>query len=669
MHKSELTFLNKIREKELTFMNEENNQLVQNGKPPMYSIKSLKCALETIEDLAHADELSYRRKTLSGKITYVYNENLKLLSQESIASQLTDHCDRNLYKVEQTLEDERLIMLYRKQKEYEDHKTLQMKNCKKKSEAIKLKRKLIKEEEKKRLEKINDENEKEMQKLLEQQLKEQKSMKEQIKNRKQEAEKRKRKKETENRERKAKVEKIYKQSCELVETLNDLTKDQRYNCLTKNTSITASENQVDKLLQSIKLIAYSGQVIDEIQLQSITNHQEMLEKTVITCRNNYENVRNLKVQKDLEKQKEQNEIALAEEERRKKELVDLENKKKLDNKTLESFLPSVPEVYEGCVSRGAYQEYVKYSAEYKLWSSLMDEVKEKKKTDAMYKTYLSQTTRIVSQVVNSFTSRAGSDIISVVEHLLNMLKGKRMKVPGQNKYLCVTSIENGQKIAKYIIAQKFADQCEKVVTPFPLAFTVVLMWSQDEELGKLFMMHIRKKCPYVIPMYTPMKDMTVAEYKTLIGAKEKESGLVEDDAYVKRMCCYIKVYAAITQSVPPPESKCNPHPIQNAWVWLSRITNLPPRVNLTPAMLLDFLKIAGHVCYLTYKLQFIKILHFINNQYVPKMKEVSKKNVTNLVRLEEFIKKCIKDENVEPSNDHIGESFWKSVERKDLVGG
>ena len=31
MHKSELTFLNKIREKELTFMNEENNQLVQNG--------------------------------------------------------------------------------------------------------------------------------------------------------------------------------------------------------------------------------------------------------------------------------------------------------------------------------------------------------------------------------------------------------------------------------------------------------------------------------------------------------------------------------------------------------------------------------------------------------------------------------------------------------------
>lgn len=31
-----------------------------------------------------------------------------------------------------------------------------------------------------------------------------------------------------------------------------------------------------------------------------------------------------------------------------------------------------------------------------------------------------------------------------------------MKVPGQNKYLCVTSIENGQKVAKYIIAQKFA---------------------------------------------------------------------------------------------------------------------------------------------------------------------------------------------------------------------
>ena len=40
-----------------------------------------------------------------------------------------------------------------------------------------------------------------------------------------------------------------------------------------------------------------------------------------------------------------------------------------------------------------------------------------------YKTFLSQTTRIVSQAANSFTNRAGSDIISVVEDLLSMLKG------------------------------------------------------------------------------------------------------------------------------------------------------------------------------------------------------------------------------------------------------
>lgn len=37
-------------------------------------------------------------------------------SQESIASQLSDHCNQSLYKVEQKLEDERLVMLYRKQK-------------------------------------------------------------------------------------------------------------------------------------------------------------------------------------------------------------------------------------------------------------------------------------------------------------------------------------------------------------------------------------------------------------------------------------------------------------------------------------------------------------------------------------------------------------------------
>lgn len=669
MHKSELMFLHKIKEKETTLMSEQKVKLDQSMEAPIFNIKSLKCALETIEDLAHADELSYKEKNIPVKITPVYTENVEPFYQESIASQLSDHCNQSLYKVEQKLEDERLVMLYRKQKEYEDHKMLQMENCRKKTDGIKLKRKLIKEKEKKRLEKINDQNEKEMQKLLEQQLKEQKSMKEQIKNRKQEAEKRKRKKEIESLEKKRKAEMIYKQSFELVQTLNDLSKDPRYSCLTKDDSIITSEDEVDKLLQNLKLIAFSNQVIDLSQLQSMKNQQEKLEKTVITCRNNYESARSLKIQEDLKKQKEENEKALAEEERKKKEAIAEDNKKKLEIKTLESYLPSVPEIYESCISRGAYQEYVKFSVGFNLWLNLMNEVKEKKKINATYKTFLSQTTRIVSQAANSFTNRAGSDIISVVDDLLNMLKGKKMKVPGQNKYLCVTSIENGQKVAKYIIAQKFAEQCEKVVTPFPLAFTVILMWSQDEEFGHLFMCHMRKRCPYIYPMYIPMKDISVAEYKTLIGAKEKESGLVEDDVYVKRMCCYIKVYAAITQSVPPPKSKRNPHAIKNAWIWLTRIVNLPPRDNLTASMLLEFLKVAGNVCFSTYKLQFIKLLKLLINYYIPKIKEVSKEDVTSLSRLQQFLEKCIKSQNVELPSDHIGESFWKSVERKDLVGG
>lgn len=57
-----------------------------------------------------------------------------------------------------------------------------------------------------------------------------------------------------------------------------------------------------------------------------------------------ESARSLKIQEDLKKQKEENEKALAEEERKKKEAIAEDNKKKLEIKTLESYLPSVPEV-------------------------------------------------------------------------------------------------------------------------------------------------------------------------------------------------------------------------------------------------------------------------------------------------------------------------------------
>ena len=47
-------------------------------------------------------------------------------------------------------------------------------------------------------------------------------------------------------------------------------------------------------------------------------------------------------------------------------------------------------------------------------------------------------------------------------------------------------------------------------------------------------------CKYFKISYLKLIFFTYARI-SLIGAKEKESGLVEDDVYVKRMCCYIKV--------------------------------------------------------------------------------------------------------------------------------
>merc|ERR1719229_68401 len=124
------------------------------------------------------------------------------------------------------------------------------------------------------------------------------------------------------------------------------------------------------------------------------------------------------------------------------------------------------------------------------------------------------------------------------------------------------------------------------------------------------------------------------EYWTACGFNEVDdfAGAPEDDVPVRgetkvfetrsqftaraKGCMYI--FAAILQSAPPPGSQ-HPLDIFHGWRWLTRTLNREPQLG-TATVLAAFLEIAGYAMQKSYPTQFPKLMRFMKEDYVGRMK-------------------------------------------------
>ncbi len=93
----------------------------------------------------------------------------------------------------------------------------------------------------------------------------------------------------------------------------------------------------------------------------------------------------------------------------------------------------------------------------------------------------------------------------------------------------------------------------------------------------------------------------------------KETTVETEERYIERMGGILSVYAAITtiqiRSIP------NPHSIEHAWMWFSRVLNMKPN-KYTASILHAFLEVAGYRCLQVYGKQFARVLSFIKHRYM-----------------------------------------------------
>lgn len=126
------------------------------------------------------------------------------------------------------------------------------------------------------------------------------------------------------------------------------------------------------------------------------------------------------------------------------------------------------------------------------------------------------------------------------------------------------------------------------------------------------------------------------------------------------MSGFMRLYFSIIVSGMPRGD--HPHGIEHAWTWLTRTLNIEPELDITTTMIYDCLQVTGNKLCQVYKKQFLKLLHILVKEMLPKLKNVSSDaGHGSLTRLQLLLETSVKHHgNIPLPNGFLESNFWLS---------
>lgn len=122
----------------------------------------------------------------------------------------------------------------------------------------------------------------------------------------------------------------------------------------------------------------------------------------------------------------------------------------------------------------------------------------------------------------------------------------------------------------------------------------------------------------------------------------------------------MRLYFSIIVSAPPRGE--HPHGLDHAWQWLTRVLNMDPEPDITCTMIYDCLQVTGHALCQVYNKQFLKLLHILMKEMLPKLKNVSSNAGGGAwTRLQLLLETSVKHRgNIPLPDGFIEKNFWLS---------
>lgn len=242
-------------------------------------------------------------------------------------------------------------------------------------------------------------------------------------------------------------------------------------------------------------------------------------------------------------------------------------------------------------------------------------------------------------------SRAGYQQASIkVKRLLSQLTNSAQDIIQKNTALDDLRKESSDQtridFVNALIAQQIVQKARGAVKKAPdhafkFAYIIMMQSTKYPVLIKYILGFLCELSHLIVPCVYRLEDChTLDEFWTTCGFNEVDDFAEppEDDVPVRgetktfetrsqftqraKGCMYI--FAAILQSAPPPGSQ-HPLDIYHGWRWLTRTMNREPQLG-TATVLAAFLEIAGYTMQQSYPTQFPKLMRFMAEDYVARMK-------------------------------------------------
>lgn len=269
--------------------------------------------------------------------------------------------------------------------------------------------------------------------------------------------------------------------------------------------------------------------------------------------------------------------------------------------------------------------------------------------------------------VSQISTAAGSQLKDIFHRIHALLSGEPVSSGGQS----VSVTQNPQALAfvQYKLAEKFVKQAEEEVAchheaAFPIAVVASGIWELHPRVGDLLLAHLHSKCPYSVPFYPAFQEgMVLEDYQRSLGYRLQDSTLEQQHSFLKRMSGMIRLYAAIIQLRWPAGNpqQTHPHGLNQGWRWLAQILNMEPLPELTATLLYDFLDVCGNALMRQYQLQFWKMILLLQEDYLARIEAITSPGQRgSLIRLQQFLEKCLHNREVPVPKGFLAPSFWRS---------
>ncbi|XP_037929357.1 nucleoporin Gle1-like, partial [Teleopsis dalmanni] len=247
------------------------------------------------------------------------------------------------------------------------------------------------------------------------------------------------------------------------------------------------------------------------------------------------------------------------------------------------------------------------------------------------------------------------------EKLYNFISGQPTKVP--DGIISVNDHPLGRDYCMLLMTKKMVKQGDSQIASsapaaFPVASVAISLWKLIPDFGILFLAYLFKESPYLVPYYIPQQpQQSVEDYFKVLGYTFKDGVIEKQDLFLQRHAGFARLFSAIMiTNGRQADGHSHPFSIDQCWIWLSNLVNLEPMPDICTTVLSEVLHVVSPYLYATYGKQFVKLLVFIRQSYIPKVKEIDSGGATT--RLELMLDNCLMKGVFPTPTGILPQNFW-----------